>query len=93
MKKKLRFFMVIGSIVILVFALNLGVASAHSDDGLDGTNNARDNGAGSSDTGGGGATHENGNSHEDANQNGIDQSNSHSPVCSRHLKQDHFEGD
>ena len=88
MKKMLRLFMVIGSIVILVLALNLGVASAHSDDGLDGTNNARDNGAGTSDTGGGGATHEGGNS-DGANQNGVDESNSNSPVCSRHLNENH----
>ena len=92
MKKTLRLFMVVGSIVLLVFALNIGVASAHSPDGLDGTNNARDHGAGSPTKGGGGALHEDGHS-DKSNQNGIDQSNSNSPICRRHLNENHVEGD
>ena len=31
MKKKLNLLIVLGSIIILIFALNLGVASAHGD--------------------------------------------------------------
>lgn len=88
MKSKLSLLMVAVSLVILVFAFNSGVVSAHGDQGLVGTTNARDNGAGTPDTGGGGATHEDGNS-GGANQNGRDQSNSHSPVCSRHLNEQH----
>ena len=85
MSRMLTMLMVLGTILIMMFALNLGVASADNpEESNDGISTARDTGAGGADKGGGGGLHGS-DSSGDKNDNGADQSTAaHNPICGGH---------